>query len=103
MSGLIFLIVACIAGVGLGLFYFGGLWLTVRRLPDSRGPALLFLGSFVGRTALTLLGFFFVMNGHWQRMLACLAGFLIARQVLIARLRPDRAATLPGANEGVRT
>jgi F1F0 ATPase subunit 2 len=97
------LALACVAGVGLGLFYFGGLWLTVRRLPNSPGPALLFMGSFVGRTALTVLGFYFVMDGRWERILACLAGFLLARQVLISRLRPDRAAPLPRAREGVRT
>lgn len=102
MNGFMILVLACAAGMGLGLFYFGGLWLTVRRLPDSGGPALV-LGSFVGRTALTLLGFYFVMDGRWERMLACLAGFIIARQVLISRLRPDRAATLPRASEEVRT
>ena len=88
MSGFMALGLAVAAGLGLGLLYFGGLWLTVRRLPGSGRPALLFAGSFAGRTAVTIAGFYLVMDGHWERMLACLAGFLIARQFLISRLRP---------------
>ncbi len=103
MSGFIMLILAGIAGVGLGLFYFGGLWLTVRRLPDSDWPALLFLGSFVGRTALTVLGFYLVMDGRWERVLACLVGFIMARQFLISRLRPGRAPAVARGSEGVPT
>jgi F1F0 ATPase subunit 2 len=81
--------------MGLGLFYFGGLWLTVRRLPGSRTPELLILGSFVGRLAVTLAGFYLVMGGRWERLLACLAGFLITRTFLLYRLKPTLSAPLP--------
>jgi F1F0 ATPase subunit 2 len=84
-------------GVGVGVVYFGGLWLTVRRLPDARRPALLLLGSVVGRTVLTLLGFYLVMGARWERLLACLAGFILARMVLVRRLGPPHAA--PGGRE----
>jgi F1F0 ATPase subunit 2 len=97
------LVLAGAAGVGLGLFYFGGLWLTVRRLPDSSRPALLFVGSFAGRTALTLLGFYLVMDGRWERMLACLAGFIMIRQFLISRLRPEWEPAVPRGRQGVQT
>lgn len=103
MSGFITLVLAWAAGAGLGLFYFGGLWLTVRRLPDSRVPALLFLGSFAGRLAVTLLGFYLVMDGRWERMLICLVGFLMARQLLISRLRPERTPAVSHGGEGVQT
>ena len=79
-------------GVGLGILYFGSLWLTVRRLPDTHRPALLLLGSAVGRMALTLLGFYLVMGGRWERLLACLAGFILARMVLVRRLRSPHLA-----------
>ena len=45
------LALACAAGIGLGLCYFGGLWLTVRRLPSARSPMPIALASFVARTA----------------------------------------------------
>jgi F1F0 ATPase subunit 2 len=103
MSGFMTLVLAGAAGAGLGIFYFGGLWLTVRRLPNSGRPALLFLGSFAGRTTLALLGFYLVMDGRWERMLACLAGFIVVRQFLISRLRPEWEPTDPRESEGVQT
>lgn len=76
---------ALLVGIGLGLFYFGGLWLTVQRLPTIRHPALLMLGSFLMRTLAALSGFYVVMNGSWARLLICLAGFLTIRTVLASR------------------
>lgn len=94
------LLLAFAAGQGLGLFYFGGLWLTVRQLPTSRYPVPLLLVSFAGRTAVAVAGFYFVMGGSWERALACLAGFLVVRFVLTSRLRPRRVA-VPRDKEGV--
>ena len=99
MSGWIAIALSLAAGLGLGLAYFGGLWLTVRRVATTRRPVLLFAGSFVLRTALVVAGMYLVMNGSWQRMLACLAGFIIVRQVMVSRLRPDGAAQA-GEGEG---
>jgi F1F0 ATPase subunit 2 len=81
--------------MALGLFYFGGLWLTVRHLPSSRSPALLTLGSFLGRTAVTLTGFYLVMGGRWERLLACFVGFLLMRTILVARWRPEEPQEPP--------
>lgn len=99
MSPFLPVLLAFAAGLGLGLFYFGGLWLTVRRLPASRYPVPLLLISFAGRTAAAVVGFYFVMDGRWERALACLVGFLVARIVLTARLRPDRAPAAPRGRE----
>jgi F1F0 ATPase subunit 2 len=87
--------------MGLGLFYFGGLWLTVRQLPTCRWPAPLLLGSFVGRTAVVLVGFYVVMRGRWERVLACLAGFIMVRLFLVSRLRPEQVPNVPRGKEGV--
>ena len=73
---------ALLAGIGLGLFYFGGLWLTVQCLPTIRHPAWLMLGSFLMRTLAALFGFYAVMSDSWARLLVCLAGFLVMRTVL---------------------
>ena len=83
------LLLALAAGLGLGLLYFGGLWLTVKQLGRTRSPTLLFAASFVARTALVVAGMYLVMDGSWQRMLACLVGFIIVRHIMVARLRPD--------------
>lgn len=92
MSAMVSLMLALLAGLALGLLYFGGLWLTVRRLARTRRPAPLFALSLLLRMALTLAGFYLVMDGSWQRMLACLAGFIAVRQLLVSRLKPDRLA-----------
>lgn len=88
------------AGIGLGLLFFGGLWLTVQRLSTTSRPALLALGSFWGRAAVCLVGFYVVM-GHWARLAACLSGFLVVRFVLVRCWRPPRlsiSSPPPGGN-----
>jgi len=74
------------AGVLLGGFFYGGLWLTVRMLLATRHSVLLTICSFWGRTLVTLAGFFFAMNGKWQNAFACLAGFGFGRVVVSALL-----------------
>jgi F1F0 ATPase subunit 2 len=73
------LLLALPAGVLLGVFFFGGLWWTIRKGLSSKHPALWFLGSLLLRTSMTVTGFYFVASGHWERLLACLLGFVIAR------------------------
>lgn len=81
-----------LAGMALGLFFFGGLWVTVRRITYSKRPALFLFGSFVVRLLVTLCGFYFVMGGSWERLLACLSGFLVARFVLTRIVRTGKTA-----------
>jgi F1F0 ATPase subunit 2 len=76
-----------LAGFGIGVVFYGGLWLTVRALPTSRHALLLVLASFWGRTGLAIGGLFLAMDGSWQRALICLVGFAIGR-VVLARLVP---------------
>ncbi|HVX64299.1 MAG TPA: ATP synthase subunit I [Pirellulales bacterium] len=89
------LLLAAAAGLGLGLFYFGGLWLTVRWLPKVRSPAALIVASLIARTGVTLLGFYLVMAGHWERMAACLIGFVVIRYASVAWFRPESAPPSP--------
>lgn len=81
------IIAALAIGTLLGAFYFGGLWFTVSRLANAQQPALLFFVSFLVRTGGVLLGFYFVADGRWERLVACMAGFLLARSLLVRRLR----------------
>lgn len=84
------LVLAVMAGLLLGAIFFGGLWWTVRLAVVSRRPALLFLGSLLVRTAVVVAGFYFVGDGHWQWLLACLVGFVIARSLVMRLAGPPR-------------
>jgi len=85
-------LMAFVAGLLLGFFYFGSLWLTVQSLVKVKRPALLSIVSFFVRTGITLGGFFIVMSGHWERSLACMFGFLVMRRILTHRYGFDRQA-----------
>ena len=79
------LVFALLAGALLGVFFFAGLWWTVRKLESSKHVALLFLGSMLLRTSVVILGFYFILGDNWQRLLAGLLGFIIAR-IIVTRL-----------------
>lgn len=79
---------ACLAGAILGFFFFGSLWLTVRQLPTTGWPVRLVVGSYFGRIAIALLGFYLIMQGDWQRAVAGLVGFIMARITLTRQLQP---------------
>jgi F1F0 ATPase subunit 2 len=74
---------AALTGTLLGVFFFGGLWWTVRRALSSRLAALWFSASFLARTAVTLIGFYFAAQDDWRRMAGCVAGFLSGRLLVI--------------------
>lgn len=82
-----FLGMALMAGIVLGIFFFGGLWWTVRKGLSSGHPAAWFVGSLLLRTSIVLGGFYVVSAGHWDRLLACLLGFLLARIIVTLRVR----------------
>ena len=81
------LIFALLAGVMLGAIFFGGLWWTVRLGISSEWAAVWFLGSLLLRTTIALAGFYFVSQGDWRKVLACLLGFLIARFLVVLLTR----------------
>ncbi|MGA6926471.1 MAG: ATP synthase subunit I [Desulfosarcina sp.] len=97
MNETLTLALALAAGVLLGTVFFGGLWWTVRKGVSSRRPMLWFLGSLMLRTGIALAGFYVVADGHWNRMLACLLGFIGAR-LIVTRLSgpPVESCNTPG-------
>lgn len=81
-----------LAGAGLGLAFFRGLWLTVRRLPGARHPALWVLASLLLRFALVLAGLFWVARlGGTAALVAAAVGFTLARLLLVRPHKPGRA------------
>ncbi|MEO8903667.1 MAG: ATP synthase subunit I [Polyangiaceae bacterium] len=92
------MILALFAGCGLGAFFFGGLWLTVRRGLSSPRPALWFVGSMLVRIGVVLLAFYWIGGGHFQRLLACGVGFFVGRVAVTWLSRPpaEKPARQPG-------
>ncbi len=83
-------------GFVIGLFFFAGLWWTVRRAVISKYPALWFIGSMLLRVAVTLAGFYWVSADQWWRLLLCTAGFIVARPVVSRTVnRPDSGRRKP--------
>jgi len=76
---LLTLLLASVAGIALGAFFYGGLWWTIRKSMVSTQPALWVFVSLLVRMGITLAGFYFVAGTHWERLLMCLLGFLAAR------------------------
>ena len=88
MNETLTLVLAWAAGGVLGAMYFAGLWWTVRKGVSSKQPALWFFGSLLLRMSIALAGFYFVSGGHWERLLLCLLGFVMARLVVTWLTRP---------------
>jgi len=82
MNDVVNLIIPLFAGIILGVFFFLGLWFTVQFGLRSKNPAFIFSLSLILRVTLVLWGFYLVGAGEWNRILACLAGFIIARSLI---------------------
>jgi len=82
------LVAVFLAGALLGLFYFVGLWFTLRSIHTVRQPGLLLLFSYVVRVAVVMLAFYFIMAGDWKRIIVCLVGFLVMRYFMIRKIQP---------------
>jgi len=48
---------------------------------------LVFAGSLIVRMAVAVTGFYLVSHGDWRKLVACLAGFLIARVTVTQLIR----------------
>jgi len=97
MNEIASLTLAWAAGMLLGAIFFGGLWLTVRKGASSKQPALWFFGSLLLRMSIALAGFNIVSGGHWERLLLCLLGFVMARLVVTWLIRSSGESQTPPA------
>ncbi len=99
MNELLTLTLAFVAGLLVGAIFFGGLWWTVRKGVSSQQPALWFFGSLLLRMSIALAGFYFVGRGHWERLVACLLGFVVARFIVMRLTGPTVEHHKPQAME----
>ena len=88
------------AGILLGAFFFGGLWWTIRSRSPSQWSGLLFSASLLLRMAAAVTGFYLVSHGEWRKLVACLAGFLLARIAVTRLIRIPAAKSTRVLEEG---
>lgn len=93
---------ALLIGALLGVFFFAGLWWTVRKIQSAKAVGLLFLSSMLLRTSVVVLGFYFLLGDNWQRLVAGLVGFTIAR-IIVTRLTRSAASTHGAATHPQRS
>lgn len=79
MSDIVYMILAFIAGLAFGVFFFGGLWFTVKKAFLTKTPAIWFFSSFFLRIGLVTIGFYFIVQEGWKPLIICVFGFMIAR------------------------
>ena len=83
------IVMAALAGAGIGILYLGLLWASVRALPRSRG-AVIFLGLGLLRAALVMaaLAVALFLDVPPIGIAAAVAGFLATRLVATRRADP---------------
>jgi F1F0 ATPase subunit 2 len=95
------LLLGVVVGIGAGAAFFGGLALTVARLPDARRPGMLLVASLLLRLA--LIGATLLVLARWLTpggVLGAALGVLIARTVMLRAAAggtrgPSRPTTTP--------
>ena len=73
------LLLSALGGSCVGFLFFGGLLWTIRRGLSSRRPALFFLAGYMLRMTGALFSFYWISSGLWERLIACLIGFVSVR------------------------
>ena len=80
-----------LAGLALGLIFYGGLWLTTARLATAKQPALLALASFWIRSLVVIGGVVLFVRLDWRYGLILIPGFALGR-LLVPGMFQDRKA-----------
>lgn len=76
-------------GMGLGLFYYGGLWLILRKLPQLKHPEIWVSLSLAVRLLTVLLVMYLLFSDSWQQLLSTVLGMLVSRGLLVQRIKPE--------------
>jgi F1F0 ATPase subunit 2 len=90
-QGFLLFVYPAIVGLGLGLLYYGGLWLTLRKLTQLQQPAVWLSLSLLLRMIAVVAVLYLLFADSWQQLLLALLGMLIMRSVLVQRIKPTAA------------
>ena len=85
-AGPIILLLAFAWGAALGLFYFGGLWWTLKSLPRLSRPRTVFFVSYALRLGVGLSGLGLALKHGLVAFFLSLAAFLGIRLVMSERI-----------------
>jgi len=80
------MLIAFIVGVLIGILFFGGLYLTVKKLMTIKYPALFMMLSLIVRLVILAGGLYLIMDGGMKNILSAMAGIILVRLVMIAKL-----------------
>jgi F1F0 ATPase subunit 2 len=80
--------IAAVAGILMGIIYFGGLWLTIQRMSQVNRPILILSGSFIIRLGMVLVGFYLVSDGRLEFLAVSLVTFFMTRFYFISKIQP---------------
>ncbi len=94
MNDWLLALAAWLGGIGLGVFFYAGLWLTVNKALGKKFTGLWFALSLVVRSAVVLAGLYFVSGRTWPRLLLAVSGFILARLLMTRWVKKS----LPGPN-----
>ncbi len=92
MSPVFLLVLSFFGGALLGAFYFNSLWNTVKKVTDEGKQGMFLLTGYFLRTGVVLAGFYIIMSGRWERVVAALAGFILMREIMKRVLGRQKAA-----------
>ncbi len=92
MSPVLLLVLSFFGGALLGAFYFNNLWNTVKKVTDEGKQGMFLLTGYFLRTGVVLAGFYIIMSGRWERVVAALAGFILMREIMKRVLGRQKAA-----------
>lgn len=86
-------LIGSVAGLACGLIFFGGLWLTVVRLPTLKRPRRVFYTSLAVRMSLVLVTFKAALDVSPLALWAAIVMLLLVRTMLAMRI----SAPLPNS------
>ena len=88
MNASIVLFLMVLAGFGTGILYFVVLYRTIDTVMHRKKHVKLILfASFVARATVLITVFFILTRGDWRRVVALVIGFMIARFIMIRRVK----------------
>ena len=85
------LLLAAIFGAAMGVFYYGGLWLTVQRLSRVKNPTFWSNLSLLIRVFVLLGLCYFFLELLQAAALAAFVGFLVARTLVMGAVHKGAA------------
>lgn len=84
------LVLSALAGIALGILYFGGLWLTITKMRTLKNPGIFLILSFILRTVIVIGGFYLISDGKLERLAVTMLSFFVTRFVFIRYFSPER-------------